>query len=173
MKKWFAALFALLVPAAAIAVVQQPLPGMVWTFFGPTLGADWAPAPNVFGPGTVMVSPSASWTSSAASTLAWTVLPPVGHIYNCTTTQSQCFQETLDTARTYGDSVELRCPGEPNPFVQAAFIASNTNINTHALAQRSVRSYGCNITFATQFTALTFALTRCSMARPFIGMVKS
>lgn len=43
MKRWLALLLLLSLPigAQAQSVVQQPIPGMVWTYFGPTFGADW------------------------------------------------------------------------------------------------------------------------------------
>jgi hypothetical protein len=44
MKKWFIAFIgAISIAVGANAFVQNPLPGYVWTYFGPTLGSDWAP----------------------------------------------------------------------------------------------------------------------------------
>jgi hypothetical protein len=48
-KKLAAAFLATLVPATAFAVVQNPVPGWVWTYYGPTLGADWGPSDIING----------------------------------------------------------------------------------------------------------------------------
>lgn len=45
MKKWFIALSLVAAGVVAYAQTSNPLPGYVWTYFGPTLGGGWGPAP--------------------------------------------------------------------------------------------------------------------------------
>lgn len=110
-----------------------------------------------FGHGTILVFPSPTWAQTATDTKSWIVVTPFGVPFTCVTTQTQCFKEVLQTADTYGLSVNYYCQGENRlhpgggpPFGDSSvfpYIVANAAVDTGAMAQRSIKSFGCNITF--------------------------
>jgi hypothetical protein len=100
-----AGLVCLAVVALAQTSVVNPIPGYVWTYFGPTLGADWAPPTLSQSRGEIVAWPP---DGPSAPTLPYNFTLPSGAPgISCVGTNSQCINELFQYACTNSYSLTI------------------------------------------------------------------